>query len=80
MSRHIPGNCRECRFAEWSWTQPQRGDRSWINPFQPGYCRAPGESAATIGDPDEGLKLPLDPQAPMARCRAFAEAEQLQVA
>lgn len=80
MSRHASSNCRECRFAEWSWTQKQRGDRSWINPFQPGYCRAPGESAATIGAPEEGLELPLDPQAPLARCRAFAEAQQLQVA
>lgn len=71
MSRHAPTSCRDCRFAEWTWTQTQRGDRSWINPFQPGYCRAPGESAATIG---EGLKLPLDPRAPLLRCRTWDEA------
>ncbi|WP_416907007.1 MAG: hypothetical protein ACMVO5_08060 [Polymorphobacter sp.] len=72
MSRYQPGSCRDCRFAEWRWVEQQRGERRWINPFQPGYCRASGASAATIGD---GLKLPLDPQAPLVRCRAFADAE-----
>lgn len=78
MSRYTSNNCRNCHFAEWARTQPQQGSgRSRINPFQPGYCRADGETAATIGD---GLKLPLDPQAPLARCRTWTDVQVMEMA
>jgi hypothetical protein len=68
VRKYQPRNCRDCGFA--AWVHSRSGDHGGrrINPFQPGYCQNDGETAATIGD---GLKLPLDPQAPLVHCQAW---------
>jgi len=66
-------SCKSCAYARWTWVERTVDDRRYINVNHTGLCTAECDTAASIG---EGLKFPLNPRAPLERCRAWTAARE----